>query len=80
MKKLISSVINKNMNMVKVVLISLGNISILNFGDTFRHSDNVYAINLGYGISLIGVIFTGYFIYKATPIMVKEFKLRWKTR
>jgi len=80
MKDLISSVINKNINMVKVVLISLGNISILNFGDTLRHSDNVYAINLGYGVSLIGVIFTGYFVYKVTPVMVKEFKLRWNTR
>jgi len=80
MKDLISSVINKNINMVKVDIKSLGNISILNFGDTLRHSDNVYAINLGYGVSLIGVIFTGYFVYKVTPVMVKEFKLRWNTR
>jgi len=80
MRKLMDGIVNKNMNLIKVVLISLGNISILNFGDTLRHSDNVYAINLGYGVSLIGVIFTGYFIYKVTPIMVKEFKLRWNTR
>jgi len=43
-------------------------------------SSNVWLGVLGIGISILGMILTGIFLYTQTPKLIKEFRLRWKTR
>jgi len=66
--------------MQKTVLYSIGVISVIQLGSVFMSSPNVWIGVLGIGISFLGIILTGIFLYTQTPKLIKEFKLRWKTR
>jgi len=66
--------------MQKTVIYSICVISVIQLGSVFMSSSNVWLGVLGIGISILGIILTGIFLYTQTPRLIKEIKLRWNTR
>ncbi len=64
--------------LTKTVVFSIGVISILQLGEFLRNSNNAWIENTGMGVSLLAVVLTGVYLYKTTPIIIEEIKLRLK--